>query len=108
MNCPAGEIVVADIAGSRALVVCNKPSVEAALLGLGFQVEGANAVRTIPDDDDRKALVNELIRLDALFSAGTGWRPAELLGLYREQGVVSGSYKVIFWRNPRDYAIETR
>jgi hypothetical protein len=102
---PNEEIVVLEIAGHRAVVACTKPSAEPALRALGFAAEGDALVHTLSDDASRIALIKDLIRLDAVFSEGRDWAPAELLGLYREQGVVTEPYRVIRWRNPSDYEI---
>jgi hypothetical protein len=102
---PTDEIVVHDIAGNRALVSCTKPSAEVDLRCLGFVQDGDGLVRAISDENDRKSLVEELVRLNALFSEGRDWSPAELLHLYREQGFVTAPFKVIGWRTPTDYSI---
>jgi hypothetical protein len=43
--------------------------------------------------------------LDALFSAGHDWSPAELVSYFYEQGVFTGSYREIKWRAPDLYEI---
>lgn len=49
-----------------------------------------------------------LIGFGALFLDGRDWSPAELVGYYRELGLVSGLYRVITWRNPDDYFVSKR
>lgn len=108
MSIVRDEIVVLDIAGSRARVACGKPDAEAALLALGFVHEGTQMVREISDDAVRQKLVGTLIELKALFSGGRDWSPAELVDLYRDQGVILNGYRMITWKNPNQYLIVDR
>lgn len=72
---------------------------------LGF-VSGATTIRRpIRDEDDRIYLVRELIDLGALFSAGDGWSPAEIVELHASKGLANGPYKRIAWKNQGEYAI---
>ncbi len=108
MNSPDNAIIVLDIAGSHARLHATKPDAEQALQVLGFVLEGEQLVRPIADVPERESLVNKLIELGALFSGGSGWSPAELLDMYREQGIVKGSYKTISWRGPDNFIITER
>lgn len=108
MKSPENEIVVLDVAGKRAMIACGKSAEENHLLTLGFSYEGIYMVRAIADDVDRQNIVCELVRMGALFSSGRDWSPAEIVDLYREQGIVKTSYQVITWRNPDDYLVITR
>lgn len=105
MKMPKGEIVVLDIAGSSARVMCDAPELESALTALFFVPEGDQLVRKIADDADRRALVGKLIDMKALFAAGRDWSPSELVDFYREQGSISQGYRVITWTNPETYLI---
>jgi hypothetical protein len=108
MNTPKNELIVLDIAGNRASVTCDSPSMESTLCALGFSCENDQMVRKITDDSDRQCVVRELIALDALFSAGRDWSPSELVDYYREQGFVSQGYRMITWKSPDRYVIATR
>ncbi|WP_062113025.1 hypothetical protein [Collimonas pratensis] len=108
MNCVENEIVVLDIAGARARVVCGKPSVEASLIALGFAPEGDQMARPISDVADRQKIVGALIELGALFAGGRDWSPAELVDLYREQGTILTGYRMITWKSPSQYSIIDR
>lgn len=99
------EIVVLDIAGAHARIACEKPSAESALIALGFFHEGEQMVRPILDDADRKNLVIALVQLNALFQSGRDWSPAELMELYRDEGIILENYRVITWKNPDLYLI---
>lgn len=59
------------------------------------------------DDADRQQLILRLIDMDALFSYGRDWCPSALVSLYVKQGIIKKSYKVIAWRGPGDYQINT-
>jgi len=107
MDMPKNELVVLDIAGKRARVKCDLKNIEPILSFLGFVREGDQMVREITDDLDRQGLVRELIALDALFAAGRDWSPSELVDYYREQGLVSQSYRVVTWKSPACYVITT-
>jgi hypothetical protein len=108
MNLPENEIVVLDIAGAHARVVCSDQGDEANLVQLGFVLENGQMVRPISDVPDRQRLVNALIGLGALFSSGRDWSPAELVDFYREQGAVSTGYRMITWKNPNQYMVIDR
>lgn len=105
MNMPKNELVVLDIAGNRARVQCDVSNIKTVLSSLGFVYEDDHMVREIADDSDRQKLVRELITLGGLFTAGRDWSPSELVEYYREQGFVSGSYRVVTWKNPDHYVI---
>ena len=107
METLADEIVVVDIAGKRAVVSCGNPTRQRELLDLGFIQDGTNFTRKINDKSDRENISRELIKMDALFSSGNDWSPAELLELYREQGLITSVYRVIHWKGPGKYTITT-
>lgn len=108
MNLPKNEIVVLDIAGANARVVCSDKEDQVNLAKLGFTLENEQMVRTIADVPDRQKLVGALVNLGALFSSGRDWSPAELVDFYREQGVVSTGYRIIAWKNSNEYMILDR
>lgn len=108
MNIPENEIVVLDIAGSHARLVCENSKAAVSLTAMGFVLESDQFVRPISDLADRQKLVNDLISAGALFSSGRDWSPAELVDLYQEQGVVSTGYRMITWKNPNQYVIVAR
>lgn len=108
MSYPDNEIIVLDIAGSHARLHSTKPDAGPALQALGFVLEGEQFVRPIADVPERESLVKKLIEMGALFSGGAGWSPAELLEMYKEQGIITGSYKTISWRGPDNFIITER
>lgn len=105
MKYPNDEVIVVDVAGNRArLVVTDDHRVEA-LQVLGFERQEDQFVRVIEDDDDRRALIHALIKLDAVFSVGPGWSPSELLQYYVKQGEKFGAYRMISWSGQDSYSI---
>lgn len=102
---PDGEVVVLDLAGQVASLVCLNPAIEPALCALGFVGVSMHMRRPITDDADRKQVAEMLIRLDVLFAEGTGWSPAELLCSYRERNVIAGAYRTISWLGPSEFRI---
>ena len=108
MHMPQNEIVVLDIAGEYARVACFEPRGLLNLAKLGFLSEDDQMVRPILDVSDRQNLVRDLIRLEALFSGGRDWSPAELVDFYREEGVVLTGYRMITWKNLHQYTIVDR
>jgi hypothetical protein len=108
MNIPNDEIVVMDIAGAYARVHTSSSVHKHNLSAKGFVKEGDHLVLHLRDQRDRATAVEMLIRLGALFSVGTGWSPAELVEHYREQGLISGSYRIIAWKHPGEYLISQR
>ena len=105
---PDNELVVLDIAGDCARVVCNSHDNIGSLVRLGFTLEGDQWVRPIIDVLDRQTLVCALIELKALFSDGGGWSPAELVDFFRTQGATKTTYRMISWRSPNQYVIVDR
>jgi hypothetical protein len=108
MDLPENEIVVLDIAGAYARVVCCNQGDEANLAKFGFVSENGQMVCPISDVADRQKLVNALIALGALFSGGRDWSPAELVDFYREQGVIATGYRMITWKSPHQYIVIDR
>jgi len=105
MKFPDDEIVITEIAGSRAVAFANTDKKILALNALGFLEEGDHLVRKIISEVDRINLLKDLIQLSALFSSGRDWSPAELVDFYRERGDIGQSYRVISWRGPGAFYI---
>jgi hypothetical protein len=74
----------------------------------GFVEQGDDLIMPIQNADDRIKVLVRLIELGALFSAGRDWSPAELVEYYREQGLISGPYRVIEWTSPEQFLVSTR
>lgn len=108
MSMPENEIVVLDIAGNQAVLHSSAPEKESGLFALGFLREGDRFVRAIIDDTDQHSLVLSLIQIDAVFSDGPGWSPAEVVEFCCEQGLKVKSYRVISWRSPSKYVISSK
>ncbi len=108
MPFPTEEIVVLDMAGDYARVRSAGLANEDTLKNLGFvEGDGYMTVR-LRSLDARIELTKKLMELDALFSVGPGWSPAELIEYYREQGLVSGAYRAISWKNPEHYQVVSK
>jgi hypothetical protein len=84
----------------------NDADITQRLRQLGFEPNGPHMLKDVATESELHAVVNQLIAMDAAFSAGHGWSPAEMLELLRDQGVFTGPYKMIAWRGPGDF--ETR
>jgi hypothetical protein len=108
MKGPIDDLVVLDIAGNVASVRCDFPGGESSLISLGFAREGDQFIRKIGSDADRLDLTKRLIKMRALFSIGSGWSPSDIVALYREQGLITESYREIAWSNPEEYRITER
>ncbi|MDW2982549.1 MAG: hypothetical protein WBG81_12875 [Rhodanobacter sp.] len=104
---PENEVVVLALAGNSIKVICTKALAKQALVALGFTARDEQMDRSVKDDSERRQLTLQLISLDALFSGGPGWSPAELLGYYREQNIITEAYRTIVWKGPGVYIIET-
>lgn len=99
------EIVVLDLAGEYIKLRCGEGGRRYYLSSIGFVDEGEFFCIRL-DDDKKIKMIEQLIDIGAVFSEGPGWSPAEVLALYKDEGRVSKSYKVIFWRSPEDYEIK--
>lgn len=107
-NLPMDEIVVADIAGAQARIHATDAARSGAVAALGFVQEHGYLTLPLGEDDARISLVIELIALRAVFCAGWGWSPAELLDHYRQSGRLTGRFRVIAWSGPGQYRITER
>lgn len=75
---------------------------------LGFIAQGDQLVCLVADDAHRKTIAQALVNMNAVFSEGRDWSPAELMALYREQGVINTPYRVISWTDPQHHVISQR
>lgn len=105
MNILPDGLVVFEIAGNYASIHCPDKQKMQTLFLAGFGVEGDKMVRPITSDADRLDLVRQLINLGALFSDGTGWAPAEVVAMYKDNGAIKDSFLRISWKNPNSYII---
>ena len=108
MTFPDEEIVVLDLAGESARIRSTNSAKENQLKNLGFVGDDDDLVLHLDCAEARIELARKFIELDALFSIGQGWSPAELIEHYREHGLVFGSYRTISWKNPELYLISAR
>lgn len=106
MAMPEDEIVVTILAGPRVTLSlsASNPAL-ATLTKLGFASRGEQYSREIASEEDRIALIKELIGMDALFEGGSGWSPAELVGYYQDRHLVHGDYLEITWRSPTNFIL---
>ncbi|MGZ5198715.1 MAG: hypothetical protein ACXWC4_03010 [Telluria sp.] len=100
---PENEIVVLDVAGTRARIAAAQ--LDTALEKLGFVLVGDHYERPIADMEDREKLITSLIGLHVLFVDSHDWSPAEVVDYLREQGKVHGTFRRITWLNPAEYSI---
>jgi len=105
MGFPNNEIVVLDIAGDFAHARTGNPARKSDLFELGFVEKADDLVLPLHNEEDRVRIIKKLVDLKALFSYGPGWSPSELVGYYRDKGLVSGTYRVIAWTSPENYRI---
>lgn len=105
MKTPKGEVIVLDIAGNTARLMCDAPQAAGALEALGFLAESDHLTRKIIDDADRQTLAGNLIRMNVLFASGRDWSPSELVDFYKEQGLISQGYRTVTWTGPESYFI---
>lgn len=102
-------MVVRQLAGDRASVSTLNLKLIIQLDRVGFKVDEYDDFSLeIIDESHRINIINALIDLEALFSAGRDWSPEELVMYYREMGKIDRVFKVISWRGKNDYSIETR
>jgi hypothetical protein len=102
---PENALVVLDIAGTCARVLNSRADNFAALLRLGFVRPDNQDERRISGMNDRIALVEELIALEALFTCGRDWSPAEVVAFFQEQGWVKTACRTIAWADQDTYLV---
>ncbi|MEQ5840510.1 hypothetical protein N0A02_13850 [Paraburkholderia acidicola] len=106
MKMPQNETIVLDMAGNTCAVWTDVPDHFQVLRSLGFVSNGDRWVRPIADATDRQRLMQIMIEMKAIFSAGRDWSPQELADHFRATGVISGSYRLISWQGPDRYRID--
>ncbi|WP_426197403.1 hypothetical protein [Massilia sp. DWR3-1-1] len=99
------EIVVIDIAGNRAVVICENRTKQMELVALGFTQDKINFLKKVNNKLERTDICRALVNMNSLFSSGNGWSPAQLLELYREQRLITTPYRVIHWKGSGEYTI---
>jgi hypothetical protein len=79
------------------------------LLRLEFSLQAAHASvvsEILAKTIEEQALVfNTLRNHGVCFSYGRDWSPSELFQYFREQKLITGSFKEISWRTPDEYII---
>lgn len=104
MKKPFEKIIVKEIAGKNLIIEVTSPALLSSVTKLGFIPDNNFLSKPITNDLERQVLAKELIGLNALFSAGKDWSPAELMLYYKELGIISG-FQMISWKNPDTYVI---
>lgn len=102
---PNSEIVVLDVAGTRAIVKVDNSVNVSRLTALGFVFADHIGERKISDMSDRAWIVKELIALSAVFSGGRDWSPAEVVDFLRDQGWLNAKFRRIEWVGSDKYII---
>lgn len=79
---------------------------EATLADRGYQLTEYGTYRLETPGDSRKAAEMMALRdLGIAFSVGPGWPPASIFELFREKGLVHGTFKQIGWSAPGIFEI---
>ena len=85
----------------------------AALRGLGFVLAGRGRLRgtmkRVPpptSHEQRARLLAKLRDMGLAFSAGKDWSPIEVARHYREQGLLDGPLRKVYWLGPNDWQVE--
>lgn len=104
------KVVVIELAGNNILIANDNDYFKSMLFSFGFEKVGRYYSISIStkDVDKRAYLIQKLIEIGALFSAGKDWSPSEIAGYYREKGLIEGRYFEISWRNKQDFYITTK
>ena len=98
--------IVSEIAGDNTIVRTENNFIASTLINLGFVFNKYGYLEKKNFNQDiRLSNIEELIGLDALFSAGKDWSPEDLLAYYKELGLFNKPYKVISWRGEADFLI---
>lgn len=96
-------------ADSKEIVIeANEDSTARFLLDLGFhKKENFDAVFTITVSDDREkgTLFMKLRDEGICFSRGREWNPAEVFEWLRDEGLVTGDFQSIAWKNPEEWIV---
>lgn len=58
--------------------------------------------------EDKSSIFTKLRDIKVLFSSGKDWSPSEQFEYYRAEGLISGLYHNISWRNVNEYVIEEK
>ena len=103
------QIIVRDFAANRTLVSNPAGNFAAKLAALGFAAAALYFIRAVAIAlaEHLVWLIQQLIQLGALFSAGKEWSPLELLGYYHERGIVTGNWRGIAWTGGGNWRILT-
>jgi hypothetical protein len=102
------ELVKAFVTKADANVVRIKlldSSFQSELSNLGFVFDSGLSEYTfsVTGNQEKAELFDKLRALDAGFSSGKEWCPAEVFEYLRETGLLTGSFKKISWNGPGDY-----
>lgn len=100
------DLIVHDIAGSKAIVETVNPSFSQNLKAIGFHLEKDRFVKRLPDDETRLEVIERLIDMEAVFVTGRGWSPDELVRYYRQEGRINRPHRAIRWTKPDQFQVE--
>lgn len=98
------SLVVLSLSKKAIQAKSNDSGITLHLRQMGFEAHGPHMLKNLATESDLHAAVIQLIALDAAFSAGHGWSPAEMIQSLSDQGVFTGPYKVIARRGPDDFS----
>lgn len=105
---PDNSIIVSDITNNSVKIIIKGDASLKKVKALGFVVSDHFMVKTVKDEVEKLELLKSLVNVDAFFKFGYGWYPSEVMGLYKENGLLSGAYKIISWSDPNNYEVEEK
>lgn len=103
---PKDYIIVNDISGNVVSVRVQGCHLVNKVKSLGFLYTGDLMSKVIENENEKIALIRELVKIGALFMFGYGWYPSEVMRFYKDKGLYTGTYKVISWSDQNHYRIE--
>ncbi len=105
---PENSIIVNDMAGDIIKLRVSSTALIDEMKLIGFSVNDQIMTLNVSNDQDKKRVIQLLIKAGASFLYGNGWYPSELMEYYKDQKLDIGKYKIIFWTDKDTYHIEER
>ncbi|SET59549.1 hypothetical protein [Thorsellia anophelis] len=101
-------IIVRDLASDIIKISVSDTDLIYEMQLLGFIHNNEFMELKIVSEEDKVNIIKKLISKDALFLSGVGWYPSEVLEYLTDKGIQIPQYKVIHWKNPENFYIETK
>lgn len=104
------KIIVIELANREIVLKNSNNNFDKILINMGFKQEKEyyKLNLSITNIFEKIDLIQKLIDIGALFSAGRDWSPSELLQYYKEQGLLDRDYYEISWKNENEYNINLK